>query len=107
MRETAESAVATAQRLTALFQADRERILAGRRRGSVLLVHDSLKSKPLTSLPRLVRETGLSAPTVGTAMDALVAIGIARELTGKRRNRVFAYDQYVSILSEGEGTDES
>jgi hypothetical protein len=34
-------------------------------------------------------------------MDLLMDLGIARELTGKRRNRLFAYDQYLAILSEG------
>lgn len=34
-------------------------------------------------------------------MDALVRLGIARELTGQRRNRVFTYDRYLSILNEG------
>jgi hypothetical protein len=28
-------------------------------------------------------------------------MGIARELTGYRRNRVFAYEQYLAVLSEG------
>jgi hypothetical protein len=31
----------------------------------------------------------------------LFELGIARELTGKRRKRVFAYDRYLAILSEG------
>jgi hypothetical protein len=34
-------------------------------------------------------------------MQELVQTGIARELTGKRRNRVFAYDGYIAILNEG------
>ena len=34
-------------------------------------------------------------------MDFLVDLDIARELTGKRRNRAFAYTQYVTILNEG------
>ena len=34
-------------------------------------------------------------------MDLLVPLGIARELTGKARNRVFAYDRYLAILNEG------
>ncbi len=29
------------------------------------------------------------------------ALGIAREITGKKRNRIFAYDRYLTILSEG------
>lgn len=32
---------------------------------------------------------------------ALVELGIARELTGQRRNRVFVYDAYLAILNEG------
>ncbi len=35
------------------------------------------------------------------AMGRLVELGIARELTGQHRNRVFAYDAYLGILSEG------
>ena len=34
-------------------------------------------------------------------MRTLERTGIVRELTGRRRNRMFAYDRYVSIISEG------
>ena len=34
-------------------------------------------------------------------MAQLVAAGIAREPTRQRRNRVFSYDAYLSILNEG------
>jgi len=47
------------------------------------------------------RATGLSFPAVSSAMDLLVELGIARELTGKRRNRLFVYDRYLTILNEG------
>lgn len=43
----------------------------------------------------------MSFPTAGKAMQNLVSIGIARELTGQRRNRVFVYDAYLGILNEG------
>jgi len=33
----------------------------------------------------------------------LAASGIVREITGKRRNRLFVYEQYVSILNEETG----
>jgi Fic family protein len=102
VEETANGAVTTAQRLTALFRENRDRIVpAGRRAGSMLRVHDALKTKPVTTLPEVVRETGLTPPTVGSAMEGLAALGIARELTGRRRNRVFAYDGYLTILNEG------
>jgi hypothetical protein len=44
---------------------------------------------------------GLSFPAASSAMEVLVDLGIASELTGKRRNRIFAYDRYLTILSEG------
>jgi hypothetical protein len=37
-------------------------------------------------------------------MESLVEMGIARELTGKKRNRVFIYNEYLAILSEGTET---
>ena len=102
IRLTAESAVSTAQRLAGLFAADRERVSgAGRRAGSALRVHDVLKSKAVTSLPEVKERTGLSFPAVSSGMDLLVELDVAREMTGKRRNRVYAYTQYVTILNEG------
>jgi Fic family protein len=98
----AESAVTTARRVMALFDADRARIEpVGRRAGSALRVHDALKARPITSMTEVRRTTGLSFPAVSSAMELLVELGIARELTGRRRNRVFSYDAYVAILSEG------
>jgi hypothetical protein len=47
------------------------------------------------------RRTSLSFPTVAKGMTGLVALGIARELTGNRRNRAFAYDRYLAMLGEG------
>lgn len=102
VRETAEGAVSTARRLAALFASDRERILrGGRRSGSALRVQEAFKARPVTSMQELRRRSGLSFPATAAGMDLLRDLGIAREMTGKRRNRVFAYDAYLSILNEG------
>jgi len=102
VRETAEGAVTTAQRLAEMFQDDRRRIeRTGRRAGSALRVHEALKARPILALPGLCETTGLSFPAASSAMDLLVGLGIARELTGKRRNRLFVYDRYLAILNEG------
>ena len=34
-------------------------------------------------------------------MAALEKAGIVRETTGQKRNRLFCYDRYLSVLSEG------
>ena len=102
VRETADSAISTAQRLAALFAQDRERIRAqGRRAGSALRVHEVLTARPLASIPKLSSRTSLSFPAAAAGIELLSTIGIARELTGKRRNRIFVYDQYLAILNEG------
>ncbi len=36
----------------------------------------------------------------GSAGSLIAELGIGRELTGKKRNRVFSYDRYLAILSE-------
>ena len=85
-----------------MFQEDRGKILPkGRRSGSALRVHDALKARPVISVQGACKRTGLTFPTAASAMDLLVEIGIARELTGRRRNRVFAYDRYLAVLEEG------
>jgi Fic family protein len=102
VRETAEGALVTAGRLEELFRSDRARIeRKGRRIGSMLRVHDSLKERPLATVKTIVRRTGLTAPTAGRMLEELAAMRIAREVTGGRRNRVFAYQRYLEILNEG------
>jgi Fic family protein len=103
VRQTADGAVGTARHLGALFAEDREKILPlGRRAGSVLRIHESLKARPLARVKDVSRRTGLSIPAVARAMRHLEELAIAREITGGRRNRVYAYDQYMKILNEGE-----
>jgi Fic family protein len=101
-RETASGAVATAERLVSLFRLDRAAIEAmGRRAGSALRVQEALKVRPICTLAEVSRLSGLSFPTATAAMEGLVHLGVARELTGRRRNRLFVYDRLLAILNEG------
>lgn len=100
--QVAAEAVFTAERLSAMFRADRERIqVAGRRAGSALRVHAALMARPIQTLTSTVAHTNLSFATASSAMELLVELDIARELTGKRRNRLFAYTRYLDVLNEG------
>ena len=103
VRVTAEGAVATSRSLVEMFASDRTTIerCAGRRTGSVLRVHDAFKAQPILTLPRVCAHTRLSFPTASAAMQSLVEQGIARELTGRARNRQFVYERYFSILARG------
>lgn len=102
VRETAAGAVTTAQRLAVLLANDRARISAiGRKAGSALRVFDALCEQPVSRIPALARRSGLSIPTVNTAIEQLRQLGIAREITGRRRDRTYSYAEYVRILGEG------
>ncbi len=89
------------QSLTALFGVDRGRNLAlGRRAGSALRVHEALQSRPLATIQVLCARSGLTFPTVSAALDDLASLEIVREITGKQRDRVFAYRAYLDRLND-------
>ena len=99
---TSGQAVDTAQRLQQLFQNDREQLrAAGRIAGTTLQLHETFTRNPLRTIPKLVSELGLSKPAVGRGLDAMRKRGIIREITGKQRYMIFAYQPYLDILSEG------
>lgn len=102
VKMTADVAVQTAQRLAAVLDEDRQRIQeGGRAAGSALRVHDVLRRRPVTTLKEVCRSSKLSFPAASSGMKLLERAGIARELTGRRRGRVFGHDRYLSILNEG------
>ena len=100
--QTAESAVATAEQLLDLFDIDQAAIeLQGRRAGSALRVHQALKERPIVSLRDVADRTGLTLPTATSGMQLLEDLNISREITGQTRDRKYAYQRYIEILSEG------
>lgn len=102
---TSEGAVDSARRLVRLFEEDRSRIHPhGRRAGSALRVHEALRNRPVLSLQEAARRAAISFPAAGAGMALLEELGIIREMTGKKRNRVFVYSRYLSILAEGTET---
>ena len=42
---------------------------------------------------------GISAPTVAKSFAHMGRLGILREITGKRRRRLFVYYRYLAILN--------
>ena len=99
--ETSENAISVTKRLNALFRDDSLRIHNfARFKSSALLVQQSLQKRPISTLKSIAAETGLSIPAVTNGMFALEQAGIAREITNKKRNRIYSYDQYFSILNE-------
>lgn len=100
--ETAASAVTTAHRLVALFEVDIRRVAqAGRGAASASRVLEALRARPVLSITHLRDCHGMTFPTASKAMDRLIELGIATELTGKARNRAFSYAAYLAALQDG------
>ena len=100
--ETGTGAVETAQRLMRLSEESERRIRTqGRVAGSMLRVHRALLKRPITNAQNLREATGLSPATINKVLDRLEELGIVRELTGGKRNRLYSYIEYLKILNEG------
>jgi Fic family protein len=99
---TAKQAADTAVELISLFDEDRKRIQSiGRSALSALRVHEYMQKKPLINIGAAARVLNLSVPTVSGALARLEKLGIAKETTGKARDRIFAYTRYLKIVSAG------
>ncbi len=99
---TSEQASSTARRLLTMFEEDRQRIeTIGRGANSTLRVHNLMRKKPLFSITYAKTELRLTVPTITSALKNLESLGIVKEVTGRSRDRLFVYGEYINILNEG------
>lgn len=100
--ETANSAVETARSLLTLFEDDRRKLRGlGRLSGTCLQIHEYLQRHPITNIAQAEAATSINRTSVSKAISQLQALGMVREITGKRRYRLYAYAPYLDKLSEG------
>lgn len=59
-----------------------------------------MRHRPLTTVPRTAAELGVTQPTAAAALRQLEQLGIMHGVTGRQRDRLFAYREYVDILNE-------
>ena len=99
---TATQAVETAQQLLDLSNHDRDKIRGiGRAATSTLQVHRVLMEHPIATSGSLVEKTGITSATVNKALGHLEQLGIVKELTAQKRNRLFSYADYIEIMNRG------
>ncbi len=98
----ADEAVATSRDLFTLVTADRQRVI--HHTGVNLLavqLFERLPSRPIVTAPWVVEALSTTKPTAGRAIEALEAAGVLVETTGKKRDRVYAYQAYLDRLRAG------
>jgi Fic family protein len=95
---TAKEAISVAEKLVVL-QADMEKLIAGQSRGMdllrVLYRYPIIDSRGAERYMRTTRDTAISW------LEKFEGLGILRETTGQKRNRVYRFDRYISILDAG------
>ncbi len=100
--ETATQAVDTAQQLMKLAASDGERINSLKRiSGSAHQVHKALLERPMASPNWIQEKTQLSPATANACLRELEKIDILKEVTGQKRNRLYSYTRYISIMNQG------
>ena len=55
----------------------------------------------MITVKRAMRMLDTTRPTAAKAVDALVAAGVLEETSGRKRDRVFAYAEYLNLLGQG------
>jgi len=98
--ETATTAALTAQKVHTIRESHRRTLENSGGTMNDLAVLDRLFSQPLANAAWVERSIGVSQPTANAILSRFEASGILREITGQRRNRVYRYDDYLSLFDE-------
>jgi len=100
--EVAGSTTETTQRIVALIDTDRQAIhRLGRGAATAFRVHDWAARYLIVRPARVARELGLTEPPVYNAIARLEEHGILREVTGRKRGKLWVYDEYLELMNEG------
>jgi Fic family protein len=98
--ETATEATSTAQAILELRE--RDRAVAEDHGGlNAARLLDLLFDRPLVNVKLVKDSLGVAFATANNLVAQLERAGVLTEITGGRRRRVFRYDAYLALLSDG------
>jgi Fic family protein len=98
--DVAASTAETTTNLVQMFERDRQRVQQlGRAAATAIRVHERLIREIIARPADVASALGLSEPPVYQAFTRLEGLGILREITGRQRGRLYAYDEYISLLN--------
>jgi len=101
VRETAEDGVEAAQRLFAVIGRDRRAVVQSPvATVTAIRLYDLLPEHPIVTLNTATDLLEASKPTAAKAIEVLGEAGVLREITGRRRDRAYAYDAYLKVLAK-------
>jgi len=98
--ETAENAVATLHEIIDLkAEIEKNRIMAmGKRFPTAMLLLTRLFKKPVINVKDVHFLTSLSPKAANDLVQIFLEHNILKEIAGNRRNRVFAFEEYIKLF---------
>lgn len=102
--ETAEHSIRTFERIVALKHRLEGELLPtlGLRAGRAAELLRYLYSHPVTDRPQVEKACHLSTSSANRLLTEFARLGILKERTGYKRNRIFAFDEYLEIFNNKE-----
>lgn len=99
--EAADDGVDAAQRLFTLLGQHRKKLTRhGKATVPAIGLFEMLPGHPIITLNHAIDLLETTKPTAAKAIDILRTVGILRETTGRQRDRVYAYHDYLQVLTK-------
>ena len=100
--KTANQAVVTSRAISRLFDQDALRIRDLKRAAiSALRIHEILREKTMITVARATSLLNVTQPTARSALSHLAKLGIVREISGRKKGKVYVYTALVELLEQG------
>lgn len=100
--ESAKDAIAAIDELTALHDKNVDLVAGmGRASKNAMLVFRYLEANPIIEIGKTAEALGITFGTASNVVERLSSAGILEQTTTGRRNRTFAYKDYLAILRKG------
>ena len=101
VRESADDGANAAQRMFRLVSDDRRTLMnLSSVSVSAIRLFELLPEHPMVTASKALVLTESTKPTANKAIESLVEAGIPEEITGKQRDRIYAYRKYLDVLAE-------
>jgi Fic family protein len=102
VNQCAKQAISTANSINNLFDQDQIKIQTlGRARFSCEHILNYMKRLPQINVSIIMNALNMTAPTARNSLNHMVKIGILEEISGKKRDKIYVYRNYLDILEEG------
>ena len=100
--ETAQNGIDTFQKILKLRNEieDKRIVTLGRKLPMAKNVINYLYKNPLIQVSHVVDEVKISKQTANTIINDFVRLGILKELTGLKKNRMYLFEEYVELFKK-------